>query len=81
MSDGYFRDLPPGPARLRERPRWAAHDVSCRCTGSEKLNHPVVGELELSSRAWSAPEPDEEKGCRHVARRHPSSAPCRARPS
>jgi transcriptional regulator with XRE-family HTH domain len=30
------------------RVRWAAHDVRFHRTGSKRLNHPVVGELELS---------------------------------
>jgi transcriptional regulator with XRE-family HTH domain len=37
------------------RTRWAAHDVRFHRTGRKTLNHPVVGELDLSYEAFELP--------------------------
>jgi hypothetical protein len=37
------------------RTLWAAHDVRLHRTGSERLNHPVVGDLELTYEAIELP--------------------------
>jgi hypothetical protein len=36
------------------RTLWAAHNVRYHQTGTKRLHHPVVGDLELSYRRWHA---------------------------
>ena len=36
------------------RVRWAAHNVRFHRTGTKRIHHPVVGELELATRRWSS---------------------------
>ena len=40
------------------RTRWAAHDVRIHATGTKRLRHPVVGDLDLSYESFPAPDPD-----------------------
>lgn len=37
---------------------WAVHDVRFHCTGSKRLHHPVVGDLDLSYEALELPADD-----------------------
>ena len=38
------------------RTRWASHDVRIHATGTKRLHHPVVGDLDLSYESFPAPD-------------------------
>ncbi|WP_082600863.1 helix-turn-helix transcriptional regulator [Nocardioides sp. Soil777] len=38
------------------RTRWASHDVRLHATGTKRLHHPVVGDLDLSYESFPAPD-------------------------
>ncbi len=41
------------------RTRWASHDVRIHATGTKRLHHPVVGDLDLSYESFPAPDQDQ----------------------
>lgn len=56
------------------RERWASHDVYRHSTGAKKLNHPIVGELELSFEAMRFPADEDLTMVAYSAHQGPRGA-------
>ena len=56
------------------RTRWATHDVRIHATGTKRLHHPVVGDLDLSYESFPMPDQGQARSStlRHPAR-HPTT--------
>ena len=49
------------------RARWASYDVRIHATGTKRLHHPVVGDLDLSYESFPPTAPTDDR----VFRKHP----------